>query len=59
MPDTLAALHEQPNIIKSQPVINCDDPDLNSKCGDLDVLLAVITGRASHRKSERDGSWEK
>ena len=44
-------------IIKSQPVINFDDPDLNGKCGDLGILLAVITGRASHRKSGRDGSF--
>lgn len=58
-PDTLAALHEQRTIIKSQPVINYDDPDLNSECGDLGILLAVIAGRASHRKSGRDCSWGK
>lgn len=52
----LAALHEQTTIIKSLPLINCDDPDLNEECGDLGTLLAVITGRASHRKSGRDGS---
>lgn len=58
-PDTLAALHEQRTIIESQPVINCDDPDVNSECGDLGILLAVIAGRASHRKSGRDSSWGK
>lgn len=58
-PDTWAALHEQTTIIKSQPVINCNDPDLNSECGDLEILLAVITRRASHRKSGRDSSWGK
>lgn len=50
-PDALAALHERRTIIASQPVINCDDPDLHGECGELVPLLAVITGRASNRES--------
>lgn len=58
-PDTSSALHVHRTIMKSQRIINCDDPDQHRECGDLGILLAVITGRASHRKSGTDGSWEK